>query len=149
MSISVGDRRFWVKIIAGKEQGMSKTIYYRNDLPFQVMNKWRWYFRYREALYRVQNPRHYVELSSGSYDYVAPIDEQRKELRNKIKGAKAVVTKYENLLKKAKESWQELFPIEDEEDYKKSVLKINKKKHEVRLYEYELSQLNFNPCAVS
>lgn len=142
--VNVQDKRFYVKIIAGKVQGMTQTIYFRDGLTFQIFNKWRWYFNYREALYRVQNPRHYVLLSSGSYDYVALADEQLKRLTDKVKGAKAMVTKCENLLKKAKENWHELFPIEDEEMYKKAILKINKHKHELMLYENELSQLKFN-----
>ena len=123
---------------------MTKLIYYRNDLPFELFNKWKWYFNYREALYRVQNPRHYVLLTHGSYDYVAPIDEQKKRLNDKLVNAKGRVTKYENILKKAKANWNELFPIEDDEMYKKAILKVDKIQHEVRLYEYELSQLNFN-----
>ncbi len=124
MSYTVHDKRFWVKIRAGQYQCLSEPIYYRNDLPFHCISKWRWYFQYREALYRVSNPRHYVELTQGSYDYVPPIEEKRKQLKNKLIAKKGQITALKNAIKTAEQNWNELFPIQQNEAYKNAVQKI-------------------------
>jgi hypothetical protein len=128
----VSAKRFWVNIWAGPSRGNWKNIYHRRDLPFEVLCKWQWYFEYRAALYKVSNPKHKVELTTGSYEFVPPIEEEQKRLKNVITGKKATITKYENLLKKAIETWNQLFPIEDDLHYKKCVLKIDKLKCELR-----------------
>lgn len=125
-------KRFWVNIWAGPNRGNWKNIYHRIDLPFEVICKWKWYFEYRAALYKVNNPKHVVELTTGSYDFVPTIDQEKKRLRDKIAGKKATITKYENLLKKAIETWNQLFPIEEDPLYKKCVLKIEKLKCELK-----------------
>lgn len=141
MKEHINYKRFWVNIWAGPHRGSWKNIYHRVDLPFEVICKWKWYFEYRAALYKVKNPRHVVELTTGSYDFIPTIDQEKKRLRDKIIGKKATITKYENLLQKAKDTWNLLFPIEDDLHYKKCVLKIDKLKCELTLLEKDLINL--------
>lgn len=124
--------RWYVKIRAHeKYQGLAKSIYFKNEMTFEFLTKWLWFFKYREALYRVKNPRHYIELTHGSYDWIPSGEKATIDLKNKIQGKKATITKYKNLLKKAEENWNELFPITDDHLYKKCVSKIARLEQEL------------------
>lgn len=96
-------KRFYVKICAGPHAGGNPCIYASRDFPFDLFMKWKWYFDYRAALYKVQNPRHYVDMLTGKYDYVPPFDVSVKTLKNKISGVKAMITKDGGRLESAKQ----------------------------------------------
>src|SRR4051812_27379087 len=115
------NKRFYIKITSGKYQGDMKTVYYRNGLPFQIYNKWMWYYKYRAALEQVKNPRFHVELHYGSYDYVPTAEQEAVTFANLIKGKKATITKYERKLQMAEQTWCQLFPIEEDAMYLKCV----------------------------
>lgn len=46
--------------------------------------------------------------------------------KDKIRGKKATITKHKNSLKKAKDNWASLFPIEDDPDYQRAIEKIGR-----------------------
>lgn len=134
-------RKFCVKILAGPAAGGNPCIYLNKGFNFNQFNKWMWFFRYKAALYQVQNPRHYVELFTTSYEYVPPKDELIKRLTNKITGCKREITKWNNVLRLAKERWDELFPIEEEEAWKKVVKKLEHQECQLRNYQLELKKI--------
>lgn len=136
----VNTRRY-VKIVAGPSQGSKKTVYYRKDLPHEVAIKWNWYFEYRAALIRVQNPRWYVELLRGSHEFIMPVDEKRKRLKDKIAAKKAKITKIENEFGRVKKTWSSIFPIEQDSRYMPTVLKIEELKNELKSLEFEYKNL--------
>lgn len=136
-------RRF-VKIMAGPSQGSKKTVYYRKDLPYEVAIKWHWYFKYRAALIQVNNPRWYVELTSGSHEFVMPIEEKRRLLKDKITAKKAKITKVINEFERVKREWVSIFPIEQDHRYEPTVLKIEELKNELKSLEFEYKQ--FESC---
>lgn len=131
-------KRFYVKICAGPAAGGNPCIYHNTGFTFNQFMKWQWYFNYRAALYKIQHPRHYVDISTGSYDYVPPKEEQIKRLKDKITAKKATITKYENLVRLAKKTWDQLFPLEEEPSYKRAVAKIEKAKQELSQLQTEL-----------
>jgi len=131
-------KRFYVKIIAGKLRQCTETIYYRTDLPFNIFNKWQWYFKYREALYRIKNPRYYIELSMGSYDYVPPKEEVIKILINKIRAKKGKITEYKTKIRIAEQTWDEMFSIAENDLFKKAKAKIERYQIELTELEIEL-----------
>lgn len=135
------EKRFYVTIKTGPHQGLATGVYHRNELPFKVLMKWMWYYEYRAALVRIQNPKWYTALLHGSYDYSPPLEEARKNLRNKIINKKAKITQNENSLMMAKKTWAELFPIEEYSLYQKAVEKIKKLKVELLFMETELQKL--------
>lgn len=141
MSFHVNDRRYFIKVRGGIQQALAETIYYRNDMTFEFFIKWRWYFEYRAALYRVNNPRHFVDISHGGYDFIPPRAQLIKTLKNKISNRKGKVTHWEWCIGKAKETWNELFPIEDDQTYQKALTKLNKAKFELSQMETELANL--------
>ena len=136
--VTVHDKRYFVKIYSGKQAGGNPCVYYKTGLTFAIIVKWSWYFEYRAALIKVVNPRFKVDLDIKGYDYVEPKQEKEKKMRDKIKGKKATITKFENILKKAKDEWNYLFPIEDDEHYIKAVDKLERLKCELRNLEKEI-----------
>lgn len=52
-----------IKIVIYKGYYADEVIYYRNKLPMQIAEKWRWYFEYLAALVKVNNPKRKVELT--------------------------------------------------------------------------------------
>ena len=134
-------KRFGCKIFGGECNGGGKVVYYNTGFTFQQYFKWRWYFKYREALYKVQNPKHYTEFHQFDYEYVPSKVENQIRLNNKIKGKKAAITKLENAMENEKKHWDKLFPLEDEPMWKKATEKLNKLKFELQTLTIELAQL--------
>lgn len=109
------------------------------DLPWEVRKKWGWYFNYRAALAQVQNPKSCIVRHEWKTD-AKPIDLillKKKE----IAAAKGQVTKIENLLKQAVDTWDKLFPIEEDTRYQKCIDKYNRKKEKLSKLQNELEQL--------
>lgn len=109
------ERRFYVKIRFNKNNSpaLAEVYYYKNDMSFQFFIRWKWYFHYREALLRVQNPHAFIELSHGSYEYTLPDDTYKKKVYNLLVGAKRKRTEFKNKIEEARKYWDELFPIEE------------------------------------
>ena len=127
----------YVKITMGKSRGDMQTVYYRKDLSVDFFHKWSWYFRYRAALFQVQNPRYYVEYSHGSYDYVPQKEEVLKRLKDRITAKKAKVTKINNEWKILQENWNSLFPITEDPRYKATVKAIQNANNELLAMQQE------------
>lgn len=141
---SVNEKRFFVKIEAGPKAGGNPCTYHNNGFPFPVFTKWKWYFEYRAALLKVNNPRHTVTLLTGSYDYIPPRDVVMKELKNKLAGKKRTISKYTNLLALAEKHWDKLFPISEDVLYIKAADKINRLKKELEQLEIQWKEYEAN-----
>lgn len=138
----VDEKRFFVSIWAGPYPGGNPCVYHNTGFKFENFMKWLWFFKYRAALYQVKNPKHWVEFRTGSYDYVMPLDEKIKKLKDAIQGKKANITKIENRIKENTANWNELFPIEDDKFYKEAVEKVNRLKIELAILEDDFLNLN-------
>ena len=60
---------YWCKIRVFDERGRAygvKECKVWDDLQFNLLCKYRWYFDYRSALLKVQNPKCKVEIITGS-----------------------------------------------------------------------------------
>ena len=139
----VSEKRFYVKIDAGPCAGGNPCVYHNKDFPFELFMKWEWYFDYREALYKVQHPKHRVDLMTGSYDYVPAREVAVLNLKNKIVAKKRVISKYRNKIQMAKNEWNELFPIEEYPIYKKAMEKINRTQTELNYLIAQNDETNF------
>lgn len=142
--LQLHQHRFYVKIRGGKNEGLAECVYYKANMTFEFYFRWRWFFKYRAALYQVQNPKHFVVLDNGRYEYVEQAEEKRVRLANKIKSKKAKVTELQNKLKLAQDHWllNNLFSIEDDPIYKRAVAKIESKKAELVAIQLEYNSLN-------
>lgn len=134
-------KRFVVRIFAGSDRLHSKCVYYRTNLPYAVLNKWMWYFKYREARYRVEYPKYHIELDHSSYDIVIPQIRQVEALNNQIRAKKAYITKINNRLMNAKKNWTEIFPIVESEPYIEAVRAISTKHDEIKSLENKLYEV--------
>lgn len=138
-------KRFFVKIRAGKTQASAETVYFQTDMEFTFLMRWMWYFKYRAALFQVRNPRWYVEFRHDSYEHVPEPELVAKQLRDKITGKKAAITKVRNQLRLAKENWMYLFPIEDDDHYQKCVRKCVQLEGELACLEREVQPSGGKP----
>ena len=120
----------WVTIkVRVKPGGELVEFLHWSGLKWKLRLKWDWYFNYRAALAQVQHPKYGVEYTWGHKPAKGKsLDEIRKV---KIISKKAQISKYENLLLKAKQNWNQLFPIEDDEMYRRAVAKVDRLKCEL------------------
>lgn len=102
-------------------------------------SKWRWYFRYRQALLQVKYPRYTVELAWGQQDPCIRTEKHR--LTNAIRGKKAKITESKNKLQRAIREWDEIFPIEQDPLYPKVLDKIARLEKELVELEQEFLKL--------
>lgn len=83
--------RVWVGNLGDKP---TKVLIWDN-MPFEMLQRWKWYFEYRAALLKVQYPRIRVEVTTG-------FSEKKKDLatvlKNRITSGKGEVTKWKNKL---------------------------------------------------
>lgn len=130
----VNDLRYGCKILLHRSSSMAsepELKHYWTGFKFECYNKWRWYFRYRCALLQVQYPKRYAEFVSFNFEYQPPINEIRKRLIDRQRSAKAKVTEFANKIELAKKHWNQLFPIEEDDLYKRAMGKVESKKKEV------------------
>lgn len=142
------ERRFFVRIRFHEDTKnitLSKVYYYRNDMDFQFFIRWKWYFEYRAALLRVQNPHGFIELSHGSYEYVLPEDTYKKKVHNLLIAAKRKRTEFRNQIQYARDNWNELFPIEDHPKWVKVEEKLAYYEKRVVSLSEEYNNINQKP----
>lgn len=112
------------------------------NIPYKVLNKWRWYFKYREALLKVKNPKCEVELK------ISQIEPDKKTishyLKDQIAGKKRVITKTSNELELHKK-WlidNDIFGLAgDDGRIEKAEAKIKKNQKELEELEIQLNNL--------
>lgn len=134
---------YWYKITVKPKQSMDPIeVLIWQDLPFDIRNKYTWYFNYRAALLQVKYPKYIVECNWGSEKANKKVLHQ--SLKNRIIKRKAQITELTNKLVKAKIHWNSLFAIEDDLLYKQAVAKINKLKFELQALEQEFKEINLS-----
>ena len=133
----------YVKIRQGPQQALAETVYYRTAMPFEFAMRWRWYFEYRAALFRVARPRYFTEIVIGSYEPDPRSAQQvaAASLKNRITRKKGMITEKERLLATAKAKWTSFFPIEQDKLWPAAVAKISTLKTELEAMEAEHSRL--------
>lgn len=100
-------------------------------MPFNIRNKYDWYFRYRAALFQVKHPKSLVEIASGIHEK----DERTKTLEQykfKIQGKRAAITKVKNAIEQTEQVWDQLFPLEEYEPYQKALAKLERLEAELK-----------------
>jgi hypothetical protein len=145
-------KRFYCKILAGKNAGGKPCVYFNKGFTFQQFNKWKWYFEYRAALIKVQNPKWHVEAMHGNYDWLPPIEQRIIDLKNKIAGKRREITKWTNAIEQCDKPWlvkaglfTDDYPLDKDEDYirhQKALTKIEKHKIEYAQLMAELTAMN-------
>jgi len=113
-------------------------------LRFDLLMKWMWYFEYRQALLKVKYPRLRVELSQLDYkpETRSDLEVYRSQIKKLLTARKRKVTEIENNLKRARQSWDELFPIEENPYWKKAIEKLERVKAERDKYEETIREID-------
>ena len=121
---------YWCKIRVYDDRGRAygiKECKIWDDLQFNLISKYRWYFDYRAALLKVQYPKCEVEIKTGSKE---PNKKTVQDfLKDKITGKKRMITKLSNEIKLHK-NWliaNNIFGIDgDDGRLEKSKIKLQK-----------------------
>lgn len=130
-------KKQWVKIRMGKSQASAEIVYHKNDMEFEFYWRWSWYFKYLAAKFQVDNPRYFVEFSTGSYDYVPNVTQRAKRLKDRITAKKAKMTKVDKAWNQFRSSYNSLFPLEEHPKYLPTINAINQLKCELQNLEQE------------
>ena len=137
---TVNQVNHWVKITVKTRLGgdVVESLSWSN-LRWHTRCRFGWYFNYRAALLQIKYPKYEVNMTWGND---AKPKTQLEKLQDKITGKKATITKFKNLLKKAEDSWTDLFPITTNPDYLKAVEKIQRLEGELEYLIYEKEKLS-------
>lgn len=135
---------FYVKIRQGKLRALAETVYYRTDMSFEFAMRWRWYFEYRAARFRVEKPRYFTDLEIGSFepDPRAVHQVLAERLKRRITNKKARITGIQNQMRKGKKEWAFLYPIEQDPPYVKAAAKVELLLEELVEMEKEYEEFN-------
>lgn len=115
---------------------------YWSNMPFNLYYKYMWYFDYRAALLKVKYPKLNIKITAGVQKELGSEISEYHFNRNKIIAAKRKVTEFTNKLKVFSESYNKLFPIEEDELYITLNTRLKDKKN--RLVELEKRQEELN-----
>ena len=85
------------------------------DMPFSIYYKYNWYFDYRAALLKVKYPKLEIKITAGVQKELSKQLPEYHFNKNKIVSAKRKITEFTNKLKAFSESYNKLFPIEEDE----------------------------------
>jgi hypothetical protein len=134
---------FIIIVYAGKFANSNRleTLKWDN-LRFDLAVKYKWYFEYRTALLRVKYPKNCIVANPIFCEMTkkGTLDNIKSSLAN----ARKNYTKNQNLLNKAVENWNSLFPIVDDVNYKKAFSKVQLLKSKVLELEIQLNDFNEN-----
>ena len=121
---------YFCKITVHTKFGNGKLVesFLWEGFKFQLFTKYQWYFRYRAALLQVKYPKYHVEK------YTGPDKSRNPEeiLKWRIRAKKAKITETKNKLQKARDYWDQLFPIEEDPLYLKAIAKLERLKSELK-----------------
>lgn len=135
---NAANRLFWVNITVYHDQyptsGVKACYSWRG--PWHVRSKWSWYFKYRAALYQVQNPRSRVDFTWGQTE---PDTRTRIDfVKQSITAKKRMVSKLSSELQKHKDYLlgNDIFGLDGDDG------RITKAENKLAKYQSELAQLH-------
>ena len=130
VSFSVSDVVHWftIKVINSNREIVEFLSW--SGLKWESRLKYDWYFKYRAALLQVKYPKFEVTTYWGNEPATGKTAEEIRSA--KIRAKKSKITEYKNKLEKAKANWSSLFPIEDDNQYKRAVEKIKRLEFELQ-----------------
>ena len=126
------------------KQDYYNQVYFRNDMSNEFFNRWQWYFEYRAALLKVQNPKSKITYEVGAYEKILPAIEYEMKLKNIIKSRKSKLTEFGCKLDFAVKNWNELFPIEQNPYWSKVQAKLKRLEEELKIAMLKLEDLQEN-----
>lgn len=85
-----------IKIVIYKGYYADEVIYYRNKLPMQIAEKWRWYFEYLAALVKVNNPKRKVELTICAQNLLQGDEYIKAKSKTLLRAKKSKLNKLKN-----------------------------------------------------
>lgn len=112
-----------VKIFVHKKKHKTSDctcVYFFECPDLNFYNRWDWFFRLKFAKITLDHPKKFVEFYvSSDYQVFKPTDKQKEGYYQ------AKITKIENAIERYKREYNSLFPIEEDEIYKKLHIKLS------------------------
>lgn len=162
---------FWIKVGASSAPGGYEMRLEWRMLTGEIFQKWRWYFDYRAARYKVEHPREYVEITYGqeSMELVDPLRYEQAMLARKIISCKGKITEWLRKMDEAERNyiaWMErdhqeqlqrspLFApaaapdpqaaLQQEPNYQRAVAKVAAKRRELAAMQIRYNELINTP----
>ena len=135
--------RFHVAIVTYEQHhGAHRDVIRRWDnLRFDLLSKYQWYFRHVAAKFQLTNPCKTIYFSYYRTVVGDTINAERKQIQDKIINLKGRITKDKNNLQKAQDAWNQLFPIEQDPQYQKAIQTITSKEDRLKSLEFQLSTI--------
>lgn len=87
---------FCVKITIYKGYFADKVIYYRGQIPIDVLMKWRWYFEYLAARVKVKHPKRTVKLTICPQTLLLGDEYVEEKVKNLLRHRKTKLQKLMN-----------------------------------------------------
>lgn len=116
-------RLHWVKITVDHHF----IEYKRIDLPSPLFMKWFWFFEYRAALIKTKQPKATVKLEHGSSLAEIQQEEMISHIQRQINRLQPEIERIKCRIKEATANWNGMFPIEEEEAFKKVQIELERK----------------------
>jgi len=114
-----------------------------SNLKFIQITHRQWYFRRVAAKMQLDNPfRVYCFEMHRTLNEQDATKAQIKRLIDKQRSAKAKITEITNKIEHARANWNRLFPIEEDDSYKKAMAKIFQKRQDVVGLQKEIDKLS-------
>ena len=129
---------YYVTIIMfhGKSQGpIRETTIHWKDMQLDHLMRWNWYFEYRAALLKVENPKKKVILKTGNYkaDLRTRPQIAEKIKRDRIITCKRMVTRIQNAIQEyEREQALLLLPNFENPKYLRTIQKLEAYKTELK-----------------
>ena len=143
---SATDRVHWVKIEVFDQSRNKIEVHVWTKLLWHLRVKYDWYFKYRAALCQVKYPKYNVQFTWGNEPAEGkPLEEIIRLKRIYLKGQ---VTKFKNKLAEFEEEFEnykkaycQIFPIEEQDQFKMYMNSIELAVAKIRKKENELSKV--------
>ena len=143
MESSIYVKTYCIRILVYTERGplrkLVEEIKWLN-MPFEVFRKWKWYFKYREALLIVKYPRHYIQVDEWKMkpSGMTAIEMERNRIKREMATCRRMITKISNLIEQYKYEQSALL-IQDfeNENYLKMISKVSEYKLKLKTLEKE------------
>ena len=143
------ETEFWVHIsICRQRYGTDRILQpperlYQRDIRRDSLDKWSWYFEYRAALFKCQNPKDKITIYHNYYKKVISNNRKFEVPKMQLILARSWLTRAEKALKiYEREASSTLFSnLENDVHYQRLLKKVDEKRAQVELMEREVAEI--------
>lgn len=131
------------RYISASDYGHRTLIYENKGFKVDCFTRWKWFFRYLQAIEQVKTPKQLVQIETISYVNPDRNNVLLKALHNKLTAAKRDRTKIQMSIENAIQIHEStaLFPYQEDPGYGRSIEYLSKKEKLISDLEAEIDNL--------